>query len=438
MPSATLDAQLMAEAEERMALRREELKKLCVVRDLRSTDKIEKCFQKAHQIYRQCQVYVVERDFDHAYILLLQLVELYQKKMPCHREFHLARFENERKRLDKKCGDALALLDRILSGMLDEEVTQLQHAHDEDEHILTTPHHHHHDMIMSSEAPAKDAVALALEARLLALKRRNSAASSSSPSVEATSVVQHRERAFDALRPHGSSQSRQSGHHPPLPHHHQAHHLAHFAPPPLTSAAYPSAPQPRAMSKYPSLGGSDVRPSWLSTVDDGQHEHRRSIQSKTQFIRDEVRHMAIPSSLVAEFTRLAASNTSRLPYGVETCGILAGSLKDQRLSITTLIIPKQEGSSDTCIMTHEEDLFEYCIQHDLLTLGWIHTHPSQTCFLSSVDIHTQCGFQSMLSEAIAIVVAPRDPVKKYVADVPCIYGFLVNDALELAASASFG
>ncbi|RQM20102.1 hypothetical protein B5M09_004930 [Aphanomyces astaci] len=95
--------------------------------------------------------------------------------------------------------------------------------------------------------------------------------------------------------------------------------------------------------------------------------------------------MAIPSSLVAEFTRLAASNTSRLPYGVETCGILAGSLKDQRLSITTLIIPKQEGSSDTCIMTHEEDLFEYCIQHDLLTLGWIH--------------------------AIAIVVAPRDPVK---------------------------
>ncbi|RHY99985.1 hypothetical protein DYB35_013767, partial [Aphanomyces astaci] len=222
---------------------------------------------------------------------------LYQKKMPCHREFHLARFENERKRLDKKCGDALALLDRILSGMLDEEVTQLQHAHDEDEHILTTPHHHHHDMIMSSEPPAKDAVALALEARLLALKRRNSVASSSTPSVEAA-----------------------------------------------------------------------------------------------------MRHMAIPSSLVAEFTRLAASNTSRLPYGVETCGILAGSLKDQRLSITTLIIPKQEGSSDTCTMTHEEDLFEYCIQHDLLTLGWIHTHPSQTCFLSSVDIHTQCGFQSMLSE----------------------------------------
>ncbi|RHY72443.1 hypothetical protein DYB38_014351 [Aphanomyces astaci] len=95
--------------------------------------------------------------------------------------------------------------------------------------------------------------------------------------------------------------------------------------------------------------------------------------------------MAIPSSLVAEFTRLAASNTSRLPYGVETCGILAGSLKDQRLSITTLIIPKQEGSSDTCTMTHEEDLFEYCIQHDLLTLGWIHL--IQNCTLSGFHEH---------------------------------------------------
>ena len=38
---------------------------------------------------------------------------------------------------------------------------------------------------------------------------------------------------------------------------------------------------------------------------------------------------------------------------------------------------------------------------------WIHTHPSQTCFLSSVDLHTHCGYQSMLDEAIAIVLAPR-------------------------------
>lgn len=37
----------------------------------------------------------------------------------------------------------------------------------------------------------------------------------------------------------------------------------------------------------------------------------------------------------------------------------------------------------------------------------IHTHPSQTSFLSSVDLHTQCGYQIMLPEAIAIVLAPK-------------------------------
>lgn len=36
----------------------------------------------------------------------------------------------------------------------------------------------------------------------------------------------------------------------------------------------------------------------------------------------------------------------------------------------------------------------------------------QTCFLSSVDIHTQCGYQTMLEEAVAIVMAPTDSKKK--------------------------
>lgn len=38
----------------------------------------------------------------------------------------------------------------------------------------------------------------------------------------------------------------------------------------------------------------------------------------------------------------------------------------------------------------------------------LQTHPSQDCFMSSLDQHTQCGFQSMLPEAIAIVLAPTD------------------------------
>lgn len=51
-------------------------------------------------------------------------------------------------------------------------------------------------------------------------------------------------------------------------------------------------------------------------------------------------------------------------------------------------------------------------RRELYPLGWIHTHPTQTCFLSSVDVHTQCGYQTMLDEAVAIVMAPRDSRNK--------------------------
>lgn len=35
------------------------------------------------------------------------------------------------------------------------------------------------------------------------------------------------------------------------------------------------------------------------------------------------------------------------------------------------------------------------------------THPSQTAFMSSVDLHTHCSYQIMMDEAVAIVCAPR-------------------------------
>lgn len=59
-----------------------------------------------------------------------------------------------------------------------------------------------------------------------------------------------------------------------------------------------------------------------------------------------------------------------------------------------------QGTSDTVSMTHEEELFEYCHGEgrSLIVLGWIHTHPRHTCFMSSVDMHTHCGFQTMLPE----------------------------------------
>lgn len=45
-------------------------------------------------------------------------------------------------------------------------------------------------------------------------------------------------------------------------------------------------------------------------------------------------------------------------------------------------------------MLNEEDLVEATESRGgLFTLGWIHTHPTQSCFLSSIDMHTHCNYQ---------------------------------------------
>ncbi|XWS14158.1 hypothetical protein CRYUN_Cryun36dG0099700 [Craigia yunnanensis] len=116
-------------------------------------------------------------------------------------------------------------------------------------------------------------------------------------------------------------------------------------------------------------------------------------------------HLHIPVRLMEEFLRLAQANTEK---NLETCGFLAGSLKNRVFHITTLLIPKQESTSDSCSTLNEEEIFEVQDKLSLFPLGWIHTHPTQTCFMSSVDLHTHYSYQIMLPEAIAIVMAPTD------------------------------
>ncbi|RZB54948.1 AMSH-like ubiquitin thioesterase 3 isoform B [Glycine soja] len=119
-------------------------------------------------------------------------------------------------------------------------------------------------------------------------------------------------------------------------------------------------------------------------------------------------HLHIPVKMMEEFLRLASENTRK---NLETCGVLAGSLKKRVFHITTLIIPKQESTSDSCQTLNEEEIFEVQDSLSLFPLGWIHTHPSQTCFMSSVDLHTHYSYQIMLPEAIAIVMAPTDTTR---------------------------
>ena len=97
------------------------------------------------------------------------------------------------------------------------------------------------------------------------------------------------------------------------------------------------------------------------------------------------------------------------------------------LYVTHILIPKQTGNSFSCTTDDEDDLAFYQLEHELMTVGWIHvtqykyfitlltepkesclqTHPSHGCFLSSVDLHCHYSYQRLMKESIAIVCAPE-------------------------------
>ncbi|NXF39431.1 STABP protein, partial [Nyctibius bracteatus] len=153
----------------------------------------------------------------------------------------------------------------------------------------------------------------------------------------------------------------------------------------------PASPSVGTVSSKPPVVDRSLKPGALGSTENNAN-------------MDVLRQVIVPRELCQKFLQLADANTIR---GVETCGILCGKLMRNEFTITHVIIPKQYGGPDYCNTENEEELFMIQDQHGLVTLGWIHTHPTQTAFLSSVDLHTHCSYQMMLPESIAIVCSPK-------------------------------
>ncbi|KAB1200775.1 AMSH-like ubiquitin thioesterase 2 [Morella rubra] len=141
---------------------------------------------------------------------------------------------------------------------------------------------------------------------------------------------------------------------------------------------------------------------------DSENEHSKSydVPTTSKFLRD----IHISTRLMEDFLELAKDNTDK---DLETCGILGAFLEKGTFYVTTLIIPKQESTSSSCQAINEEEVFAIQNEGSLFPVGWIHTHPSQSCFMSSVDLHTQYSYQAMVPEAFAIVMAPTDTSRSY-------------------------
>jgi len=120
-----------------------------------------------------------------------------------------------------------------------------------------------------------------------------------------------------------------------------------------------------------------------------------------------LRTVVVPADLVKVFLGVARTNSDR---GLETLGTLGGRLSNNQLLVTHLLIPRQTGKSDSCTMEGLEDVWDVHDREDIIFLGWIHTHPAYSVFLSSVDMHNQYEWQHMLPEALATVCSIKDGV----------------------------
>ena len=94
-----------------------------------------------------------------------------------------------------------------------------------------------------------------------------------------------------------------------------------------------------------------------------------------------LRRLLVPATLMAKFESIAEPNTSA---NIETCGFLGGKLYQNQYKITHLLIPKQSGTGYSCETINEEIMIHYMEKNELITLGAIHTHPTQGVFMSSV------------------------------------------------------
>ncbi|TFY76569.1 hypothetical protein EWM64_g7444 [Hericium alpestre] len=112
-----------------------------------------------------------------------------------------------------------------------------------------------------------------------------------------------------------------------------------------------------------------------------RHPSSARIEHSTDPVSRDLKQVYFPRDCLTRFVSIAAINTQR---NRETCGLLLGKDRGGRFEVTTLLIPKQHSTSDTCTMDEEELVLQFTEERSLITLGW-----------------------RMLPESFAVVCAPK-------------------------------
>lgn len=135
---------------------------------------------------------------------------------------------------------------------------------------------------------------------------------------------------------------------------------------PQPSAPAPfGGPDPHRRQHSPNPPPIIPQPTTSSATGDG---HRIIPASSNDLVSKELKTVYLPREALPRFLNVAAINTAR---NRETCGLLLGKDKRSRFVVTTLLIPKQHSTSDTCTMDEEELVMSFTEERALITLGWV-------------------------------------------------------------------
>ncbi|KAJ2850478.1 hypothetical protein IWW36_001858 [Coemansia brasiliensis] len=424
------------------------LEELYRAADIRLSRKvpISKYFRDLEETLEKAKRRLMEQDLQYAYVFYLRYVTVVVKHLPSMPNYDNPEYAKNRERTSKNAKKALTVLERlqpILQERYDEyikylsslprpkaEVSTYSTRHGLNDHKVSfanVPSHDERSNTTHDNQPNDDSQSKSRNFSLAETFQGLQLNGNSTPHIQLNvreetpiiypSVSASTSDLAQSAQPHSTQAASTHATHPPAPQQQPLSAYTPTSPNPAFASVQMPVPRPPPRDN-PNKGQPTLPPK---PQEYGKGTIKNNIASESQYMPPSFIHAShsslteggvrmrpiqVPEGIFEEFIEIASANTRA---NLETCGILCGKQipGQEALVMTTLIIPKQRATSDTCVTEHEEELFVEQMERDLITLGWIHTHPSQTCFMSSLDLHTQCSYQLMLPEAIAIVCSPQ-------------------------------
>ena len=335
---------------------------------------IRRYFRSGQEMLKMADIYRREGNDEAAYILYMKYMTLFVEKLKSHRDYSQI-IPAEKKKVSKSVREAMSVT---------EELKKKLKARYEEEYSVW----------LEEEVERK-----MLEERREEEERRSRAEMEASIERDRQVAEWHQAQLNQEERARREQRLSSAELPPPPPAYYDPHLYTDLpsAPPPAPSHSHSPTPVFDRSSKPASASASAPAPAPAPAPSASSSSSAPAFDraAKPAVTCVGLRSVVMPGDLTDRFLAIASSNSQR---GVETLGTLGGSLSNNRLIISHLLIPKQVGKSDSCTMEGLEDVWDVHDKENIVFLGWIHTHPAYSVFLSSVDMHNQYEWQHMLPE----------------------------------------